>query len=117
MGANGTEHLYPAAAAAGKAAGSGFSGSLPATVQQKFEAAFGADLSAVTVHVGHAATLMGAQAFTIENDIFFSPNAYSPFSKAGQQLIGHELAHVVQQSGPPGIAEAAEQVAAGSENG
>jgi hypothetical protein len=113
MGANDTEHLYPSAASAGKAAGSGFSGPLPPTVQQRFEAAFGADLSAVTVHVNHAATLMGADAFTVENDIFFAPAAYSPFSNAGQQILGHELAHVVQQSGPPGIAEAAGQVAAG----
>lgn len=97
MGAKGVEHLYPSAAAAGKSSGGNFSGPLPATVKQQFESQFGTDFSDVTVHVGHAATLVGAQAFTQGNDIFFAPGSYNPFSKAGTELIGHELTHVVQQ--------------------
>ena len=79
MGANDTEHLYPSAASAGKAAGSGFSGPLPPTVQQRFEAAFGADLSAVTVHVNHAATLMGAGRVYRRKRHFFRPSLVQSF--------------------------------------
>ena len=102
-----TEYLYSSAASVGKAAGNSFSGPLPPTVRQQYEAFFAADLSDVTVHVSHAATLVGADAFTVANDIFFAPGSYNPFSKAGDQLLGHELAHVVQQSAGAASAEVA----------
>ena len=34
-----------------------------------------------------------------EQDIFFRQGAYDPSSKQGQQLLAHELTHVVQQNG------------------
>lgn len=42
---------------------------------------------------------LGARAFTTGNDIFFRDGEYNPASEHGQQLIAHELAHVVQQGG------------------
>jgi hypothetical protein len=38
-----------------------------------------------------------AKAFTTGQDIFFREGTYSPGSSDGQQLIAHELTHVVQQ--------------------
>ncbi len=40
---------------------------------------------------------MGAQAFTQGENIHFAPGQYAPHSNTGMELIGHELAHVVQQ--------------------
>ena len=70
---------------------------LPETVRSKMEAALGADFSAVRVHVGPQAERIGAIAFTMGTDIYFAPGRYRPDSVHGQQLLGHELAHVVQQ--------------------
>jgi ribosomal protein S18 acetylase RimI-like enzyme len=70
---------------------------LPQSVLAKMEAAFGADFSAVRVHVGPQASRIGAIAFTTGNDLYFAPGRYQPDSAQGQQLIGHELAHVIQQ--------------------
>jgi hypothetical protein len=70
---------------------------LPQAVLAKMEAAFGADFSAVRIHVGPQASRIGAIAFTTGNDLYFAPGRYQPDSVQGQQLIGHELAHVIQQ--------------------
>lgn len=70
---------------------------LPDAVRGKMEAALGADFSAVRVHVGPQADRIGAVAFTLGTDIYFAPGRYQPDTPQGQQLLGHELAHVVQQ--------------------
>jgi hypothetical protein len=57
------------------------------------------------VHTGPQAAALtravSARAFTVGNDIFFSPGEYNPASSAGDELIAHEAAHVVQQRGAP----------------
>jgi hypothetical protein len=70
---------------------------LPAPLLAKMEAAFGADFSAVRVHVGSQAARIGAVAFTTGEQLYFALGRYQPESIQGQQLIGHELAHVIQQ--------------------
>jgi hypothetical protein len=70
---------------------------LPDAVRGKMEAALGADFSGVRVHVGPQAERIGAIAFTTGSDIYFAPGRYQPETIQGQQLLGHELAHVVQQ--------------------
>jgi hypothetical protein len=70
---------------------------LPDAVRGKMEAALGADFSNVRVHVGPQADRIGAIAFTVGSDIYFAPGRYQPGTIQGQQLLGHELAHVVQQ--------------------
>jgi hypothetical protein len=77
---------------------SGGGKSMPAAVQAKMERAFGADLSGVRIHEGSQATAVGALAYTQGTDIHFAPGQYDPGSQRGQELLGHELAHVVQQS-------------------
>ena len=70
---------------------------LPVEVQAKMELALGSDFSDVRVHVGREAASVGAMAFTWGSDIHFAPGQYSPHTTYGQKLLGHELAHVVQQ--------------------
>ncbi|MCB9230097.1 MAG: DUF4157 domain-containing protein [Bacteroidia bacterium] len=71
---------------------------LPGTVQAKMENSFGADFSNVNVHQNsQSATDMGALAYTQGNDVHFAPGQFKPDTRSGQELIGHELTHVVQQ--------------------
>lgn len=70
---------------------------LPAPVQAKMEGALGHDFANVRVHSGEEAGSIGAVAFTRGSHIHFAPGRYNPHSAAGQRLLGHELAHVVQQ--------------------
>jgi Domain of unknown function (DUF4157)/Novel toxin 16 len=71
---------------------------LPDAVRTKMEQAFRTDFSAVRIYEGLDATEIGALAFTRGTDIFFAPGRYQPETKKGQELLGHELAHVVQQA-------------------
>lgn len=71
---------------------------MPVALQAKMEQSFGTDFSAVRVHTGSPlATGLGALAATRGNEIHFAPGTYQPASAGGQELLGHELAHVVQQ--------------------
>jgi hypothetical protein len=70
---------------------------LPAPLQRTMGAALGADFSGVSVHVGERARSLGALAYAQGEQLHFAPGQYDPSSEAGQRLIGHELAHVVQQ--------------------
>ena len=77
--------------------------SLDAGLQRSMGQAMGADFSGVKVH--HDAQsdqlnhVIQAKAFTTGSDVFFKQGAYNPSSRGGQELIAHELAHVVQQGG------------------
>ena len=70
---------------------------LRGAAQVQMESAFGADFSDVTVHEGGEAAAIGARAYTHGSAIHFAPGEYAPESAGGQELLGHELAHVVQQ--------------------
>lgn len=70
---------------------------IPEPVLQKMETSFGTSFADVNVHVGGQATDVGALAYTQGSDIHFAPGQYRPDTRAGQELLGHELAHVVQQ--------------------
>lgn len=67
-------------------------------IRKKMEASFGADFSSVRVHEGNAAPAVGARAYAQGTDLHFAPGEYQPQATDGQALLGHELAHVVQQS-------------------
>jgi len=75
---------------------------LDSTVQARMGTATGQDFSGVKVHTdpeSHALNeQLSAKAFTTGQDIFFRDGAYDPGSSAGQELLAHELTHVVQQS-------------------
>ncbi len=71
---------------------------LPEDVQSKMEQSFGTSFNDVNVHANDkSANDLGALAYTQGKDIHFAPGQYNPESKKGQELLGHELTHVVQQ--------------------
>src|SRR4051794_2786479 len=70
---------------------------LPAPVRGQMETMFGASFRDVRVHTGDHVTGLGARAYAQGDDVHFAPGEYNPASDAGRELIGHELAHVVQQ--------------------
>lgn len=74
---------------------------LDTIIQQKMGEAMGSDFSGVRVHTGNEShqlnEQLGAKAFTTGNDVFFRDGEYNPNSSSGQELIAHELTHVVQQ--------------------
>ncbi len=71
---------------------------MPDYVQAKMESSFGSDFSDVKIHSNSSkATDVGALAYTQGTDIHFAPGQYDPESTSGQELLGHELTHVVQQ--------------------
>lgn len=77
--------------------------SLPDSIRQPMEQAFGTDFNSVRVHTdAHSHRLnqaLRSQAFTTRHDIFFRQGKYSPKQYEGQKLLAHELAHVTQQNG------------------
>jgi len=77
--------------------------SLDADLQAKMGQAMGADFSGVKVHTDSQSDQLNqsiqAKAFTTGQDVFFRQGAYEPSSQGGQELIAHELTHVVQQNG------------------
>jgi hypothetical protein len=67
------------------------------------ESRFGHDFSQVRVHTdslaAESAREISAHAYTVGSDIAFAAGRYQPETQAGRQLLAHELAHTVQQSG------------------
>ena len=74
-------------------------------VRARFGESCGDSLTDVRVHVDeHADALarsVSARAFTTGSDIFFARGEYQPRTTGGDELIAHELTHVVQQRGSP----------------
>ncbi len=75
---------------------------LPEQVRKPMEQAIGADFSGVRVHDNPASHQLNesiqAKAFTTGRDIFFQQGMYTPGSRSGNELLAHELTHVVQQT-------------------
>lgn len=76
---------------------------LPGDLRAGLEGAFGgADFSTVRLHSGPGATglnrALSAEAFTVGSDIFFR-DGIPDRSRAGNELLAHELAHTIQQGG------------------
>jgi hypothetical protein len=73
---------------------------LAPSVQREIASRFGHDFGSVRVHAGadaaKSATMLGARAYTVGNDIVFGAGEYR---ESGNALLAHELAHVVQQDG------------------
>ena len=71
-------------------------------IRKPMEEALGAEFSGVKVHTDAQSDELNhsiqAKAFTTGQDIFFQQAAYDPGSRGGQELLAHELGHVVQQN-------------------
>ncbi|WP_461023552.1 eCIS core domain-containing protein [Thalassiella azotivora] len=96
-------------------AGLGTGDPVPASLRAPHESSFGVDLSPARMHVGTPAargvtTTLGVQALTAGNHMLF---AAAPDSR----VLGHELAHVVQQGlrGGPAANSAVRAAAPGSD--
>jgi Domain of unknown function (DUF4157) len=76
---------------------------LAQNIRKPMEQAFGADFSGVKVHTNAQSDQLNqsiqARAFTTRQDIFFRHGQFNPESRSGQELIAHELTHVMQQNG------------------
>ncbi|HEX2901487.1 MAG TPA: DUF4157 domain-containing protein, partial [Bacteroidia bacterium] len=78
----------------GSSEGSG----VPTDVMGKMESTFNADFSNVQiVQNSSKASEAGALAYAQGNSVHFAPGQFNPETPGGQQLLGHELSHVVQQ--------------------
>lgn len=72
---------------------------LPAEVQRQMGGAFGLHLADVPVdRASGFATALGADAVAHDGRLHFAPGMYDPASTAGLELIGHEVAHLAQQT-------------------
>ncbi|MBN3894273.1 MAG: DUF4157 domain-containing protein [Nostoc sp. NOS(2021)] len=72
------------------------------SIKSPMEQAFGADFSGVKVHTDGQSDQLNrsiqARAFTTGQDVFFRQGEYNPGNRGGQELLAHELTHVVQQN-------------------
>ena len=70
-------------------------------LRRRMESAFDADFGRVQIHTSRDADSLArsldADAFTVRGHIAFGEDRFHPGSNAGDELIAHELAHVVQQ--------------------
>lgn len=81
------------------AAAMGRSVSMPASLRQRMENSFGADFSGVKFIESQQVADNGADAVTLGGGkVGFAPGKLDFTSKQGQELIGHELAHVVSHA-------------------
>ncbi|WP_223258396.1 eCIS core domain-containing protein [Thermogemmatispora tikiterensis] len=76
---------------------------LPEAVRAYMEPRFGHDFSQVRIYAdagaAQTAQALNARAYTVGQNIFFGPGAYTPQTDEGRRLLAHELSHVVQQPG------------------
>jgi hypothetical protein len=76
---------------------------LETTARSRMGAAFGYDFGSVRVHTDASAAAladsMNARAFTVGTHVAFGAGQYRPGELAGDALLAHELAHVMQQGG------------------
>jgi hypothetical protein len=77
--------------------------------REQLESSLGVDLGSVRVHTDpeadYLSRALNATAFTVGRDIFFRSGQYEPSSRSGQELLAHEVVHVMQQGfaqGPAG---------------
>ncbi len=72
---------------------------IPGAVAERFGDAYGASLDHVQFHPESPVPVRhGANALTVGHHVAFAPGRFTPGTAQGQELIGHELAHVVQQT-------------------
>jgi Domain of unknown function (DUF4157) len=74
---------------------------LDAETRAFMEPRFGFDFSQVRVHTdanaAQSASAIDSRAYAVGSHVVFAAGSYAPDTLAGKALLGHELAHVVQQ--------------------
>lgn len=73
-------------------------------VRAYLEPRFGQDFSEIRVHTdakaAESARAVNALAYTVGRDIALASGQYAPNAHVGRRLLGHELAHTLQQASP-----------------
>jgi hypothetical protein len=109
----GIQRITKEAAKPGYLADSGISSAgspLPTTTRKAMEVRFGHAFDNVRIHADdhadEASRSLQAKAYTVGDSIAFRDGAFAPHTSDGEELLAHELTHVVQQSasGPVGSA-------------
>jgi Domain of unknown function (DUF4157) len=85
---------------------------LPATDRATMEAGFGRNFAHVRIHTdslaARSANEVDAEAYSFGNKVVFGKDIYRPGDRRSQQVLAHELTHVIQQprtqTRPQGIA-------------
>jgi hypothetical protein len=77
--------------------------------QSRMSQVFGFDFSGVAIRRDSPAATGSTRAVVKDGEIHFREGAYQPDTRAGDWLIAHELAHVVQQQGGRGDRPASRQ--------
>jgi hypothetical protein len=76
---------------------------LPSALRIPFETSLGQSLADVRLHHGSAASrvarALGAEAFTVGNDIVVRSELYRPESSYARELLAHEAVHRTAASG------------------
>ena len=87
--------------------------------RQSLGRSFGHDFSRVRVHndsrAQESARAVNAQAYTVGTHVVFGAGRYAPATGAGERLLAHELAHVVQQKKAHGFQRQPAEGAAGND--
>lgn len=87
-------------------------------IRSRMAEALGRELGPVHLHTdaaaGRLASSLDARAFTVGRHVAFAAGEYRPCTPAGDALIAHELAHVVQQSGGVARTSSADPAAYGA---
>ena len=75
---------------------------LPGSVSARLSVALGTDISDARIHTDtaaqQAAEAVHAKAFAVGQDVFFAAGKYQPGTSEGDELLLHELTHVVQDA-------------------
>lgn len=73
---------------------------LDSSEQRRFSDALGRSVAGARIHTDQTAgwlnQQLGAEAFTVGQDVYFSPGSFRPGSPEGDHLIAHELAHTLE---------------------
>jgi Domain of unknown function (DUF4157) len=77
-------------------------GRLDLATQWRMSQAFGFDFSGVSIRRDSPLATGATRAVVQDGEVHFRAGAYQPGTRAGDWLIAHELAHVVQQQGGRG---------------
>jgi hypothetical protein len=86
---------------------------LPKRMREEYGSIFNYNFNQTRIHINslaaQAAERLNARAYTINNNIIFGSGEYAPVSPKGQNLLVHELTHIVQQNNSPNLLNRAEK--------
>ena len=68
-----------------------------ASVMDRMEAFLETDFSGICLNISEDVGKFGADALAVDETLYFNRDCYDPNSSEGLKLLGHELAHILQQ--------------------